>query len=100
MKMSDKTATLAATPAPAGKPNGPGLFHRKRGKLPNYIEQIAKALRRTGKSESEAGAIAILTVKRWAAGGGKVKPEVRTADAAALAEWEKDKASAHSTDQN
>jgi hypothetical protein len=38
-------------------------------------------------------ASAIAVVKRWAAGGGKVSPEVKAAAAKAVAEWEKLKAS-------
>lgn len=67
----------------------------KVGGLPLYIRAIAKALRRSGHSESSAIATAVATVKRWAAGGGGVSAETRARAAAALAEWERKKAQAH-----
>lgn len=61
--------------------------------LPDYISRIAKALIRSGKSKSTAIAIAISRVKAWAAGGDDVDPDTRAKAAAALAAWEKLKAS-------
>lgn len=63
--------------------------------LPLYIRAIAHALIRSGHSESEAIQLAVGTVKRWAAGGGKVSAETRARAAKALAEWEAKKAAAH-----
>lgn len=93
--MSVQTARLAEEHHKLGKPGGPGLFHNKSLQLPAYIQNIARALMKEGHPKSMAISIAIATVKRWAAGGGKVKPEVRAAAAKAVAEWEKDKAVAH-----
>lgn len=42
---------------------------------------------RNGHGESEAHALAVGAVKRWASGKGKVTPVVREASAKALAEW-------------
>ena len=53
-----------------------------------FIRAIAHALIRNGHPESEAIAIAIGTVKRWARGGGNVTPKTRAKAAAAVAEWE------------
>lgn len=69
----------------------------KVGGLPLYIRAIAKALQRSGHSESSAIATAVATVKRWAAGGGNVSAETRARAAAAVAEWEAKKAASHST---
>ncbi len=58
------------------------------GGLPPYIEQIALALERGGKSLKEAIPIAISRVKRWAAGGDGVSQVVQAKAAAAMAQWE------------
>lgn len=64
--------------------------------LPLYIRAIAHSLRRDhGMDESRAISTAIATVKRWAAGGGGVTPETRARAAAAVVEWERKKAQAH-----
>jgi len=95
---SEQTSSLAATPAPLGSQ---GLWHTPdkhvpaKQKLPSYIEHIAQALMRGGTGESQAIAIAINAVKRWAKGKGKVHPGVIAASQAALAEWEKLKESHH-----
>lgn len=65
------------------------------GGLPLYMRTVAKALVRAGHSESDAIATAVATMKRWAAGGGKVTAATRARAAKALAEWEAKKAAAH-----
>lgn len=98
MNKSEQTPSLSSTPAPLGNR---GLWHTPdkhapaKQKLPNYIEHIAQALIRNGTGESQAIATAISAVKRWAKGKGRVHPEVQAASQAALAEWEKLKASHH-----
>ena len=57
------------------------------GGLPNYICKIAKELKKGGKSTSQAIAIAVSQVKRWAAGGEDVKADTRAKAAKALAQW-------------
>lgn len=95
--MSEKTAGYTVTPHLLGKPGGPGLFHMGL-KLPNYIENVASGIAKAGGlDKSRAIATAIAACKRWAAGGGKVSPEVRTAAAQAIAEWERLKAEARAT---
>lgn len=65
---------------------GPG---GKGGQLPAYIQRIAIAVRKKqGVDTSRSIAIAIGTVKRWAAGGGDVDATTRAAAAKALTEWE------------
>lgn len=65
------------------------------GGLPLYIRAIAQALLRSGHSERQAIEMAVGTVKRWAAGGGKVTAATRARAAKAVAEWEAKKAAAH-----
>lgn len=88
---SAETAALSVTHAPIGK-GGKNWVTRtapaNTGQLPAYIQNIRNALIRNGKDESSATAIAVGTVKRWAAGGGGVHAEVRAAAAKAVAEWE------------
>lgn len=91
---SAQTAELSILHKPLGTH---GLWGDKAAQLPAYIQNIAHALQRDGHAESEAIQIAIGTVKRWAAGGGKVTPEVQAAAAGALAEWEKLKAEHNKT---
>lgn len=69
---------------------------QKEGGLPEYICRIAKAIKRSGKSTSQAIAIAVSRCKKWAAGGGGVDAKTRAKAAAAIAQWEKKKASAKS----
>lgn len=86
--MSEKTPALATTPAPLGKPDGPGLFHVKGLELPPYIQNLARAMMRQGHTKSEAIQLALGAVERWKdGGGGNVSPEVRAAAGAAWAQW-------------
>lgn len=96
--MSAETGALATTPHPLGKPGGPGLFHDRSLSLPPYVQNIAHSLMtKRGMDKSKAIQVALGTVKNWASGQGNVKPEVRAAATAALAEWEKAKLKAHAT---
>jgi hypothetical protein len=70
------------------------LWKHKGWQLPAYIQHIANELKKKGMTESRAIATAINTVKRWARGGGNVKPETRAAALKAVAEWEALKAKA------
>jgi len=92
LQESEKTAGYSVTHAPLGKPGGPGLWKHKGLQLPAYIQNVARGIMKTGKTMSAAIASAIAVVKRWAAGGGHVSPEVKAAAAKAVAEWEKLKA--------
>ena len=83
---SAKTPELSTVHRPLGTH---GLWGRKTDQLPAYIQNIAHAMIRDGHDEGSAIALAVAAVKRWAAGGNHVTPEVRAAAAGALAEWEK-----------
>lgn len=93
--LSAQTPVLSTVHHPLGRPGGPGLFRVKDLQLPAYIQNIAAALERAGRTESQAIQLAIGACQRWARGGGKVSAEVRAAAAKALAEWEAAKARAH-----
>ncbi len=58
------------------------------GGLPEYICRIARAIKRSGKTTSQAIAIAVSRVKKWAAGGDDVDADTRAKAAKALAQWE------------
>lgn len=69
----------------------------KAGGLPEYICEIARAIKRKGKSTSNAIQIAVGTVQRWARGQGGVDADTRAKAAAALASWEAKRAKAKAT---
>lgn len=62
------------------------------GGLPNYICQVAKGVMKSGKTKSQAIAIAVSRIKKWAAGGDDVNADTRAKAVKALAQWEKLKA--------
>jgi hypothetical protein len=90
--LSVETPGLVATPAPYGKPGGPGLYNVKGQKHSNYFEHLVQALMRGGRSKAEASAMAWAILRRWRAGRlaggekGHIHPEVRAAATAALGE--------------
>jgi len=57
------------------------------GGLPEYICEIARAIKRSGKSTSQAVAIAVSRVKVWATGKG-VDKDTQAKAAKAVAQWE------------
>jgi hypothetical protein len=84
VELSAQTARLAATPAPRGKPGGPGLYDVEGMGHTAYLQQIVKALiEKRGMKPGKAYAVARGAIRRWSSGGGKVHPEVRAAAAAA-----------------
>jgi hypothetical protein len=86
VELSAKTAMLEVTPAPYGKPGGPGLYGVAGNKHSDYFEQIVKALtEKRGMDKGKASQVAWGVLRKWAGGGGKVHPEVRAAAAGALA---------------
>jgi hypothetical protein len=93
--LSADTARLAVTPAPAGKPGGPGLYHVKGMSLPPYFQHVRDALIRSGHPPAVAYAITWGAIRRWARGGGKAHPEVVAAAQAALADLAAKSAVAH-----
>lgn len=66
------------------------------GGLPAYIESIAKSIKKTGKTTSQAIAIAVSRCKVWAAGGGNVNADTQAKATKAIAEWERKKKSGKS----
>ena len=64
------------------------------GGLPRYIEEVAIGIMKSGKTREQAIPIAISRIKRWAAGLDGVKKDTQARAIAALAQWEKMKASA------
>jgi hypothetical protein len=67
---------------------------QRAGGLPDYICRIARAIKKTGKTTSQAISIAVSRVKVWAAGKG-VDHDTQAKASAALAEWEKLRATSH-----
>lgn len=61
---------------------------QEEGGLPEYICRIARAVKKTGKTTSQAIAIAVSRVKKWASGVG-VDKDTQAKAAKAVAEWEK-----------
>ena len=62
--------------------------------LPRYIEEVAIGIMKSGKTREQAIPMAINRIKRWAAGLDGVKADTQAKAVAALAAWEKMKASA------
>ena len=94
--LSAETPRLAVTPAPYGKPGGPGLYGVKGLKHSDYLEQIVHALMtKRGMDKGRATAIARGAIRKWMRGDGKVHPEVRAAAGLAEAEELKAQARAH-----
>lgn len=80
--------------APLGSKN---LFDTPGVHLPGYVRELARAFMRNGLSKSAAISRAVGVIKRWARGGGDVKPGTRAKAARALAQWEAAKAKARAT---
>ena len=86
-ELSAQTPHLAATPAPYGRPGGPGLYNVKGLKHSDYFEQVVQALmKKRGMSKERASAVAWGALRRWRRGGQHAHPETRAASRAALAE--------------
>jgi hypothetical protein len=80
--LSAETGRLASTPAPRGKPGGPGLYGVAGNMHSPYLQNVVKALIRKGTDPSKAYAIAWSSLRKWSA---KSKhPEVRAAAAGGL----------------
>ena len=96
-----QTPIASTVPEPHGKPGGPGLFHHKGWQAPPYIQHVAGALMKQGRSESDAYHAAVGIVENWAAGhdgkGHKVHPDVQAAAIKNIAEWKALIAATHAT---
>lgn len=93
--LSAQTGRLAVTPAPEGKPDGPGLWRVKGMQLPPYFQNVRNALQRAGHSDASAYRITWGAIRRWARGEGNVHPEVRAAARDALRQLAQKSATAH-----
>lgn len=71
-----------------------GFEVQEAGGLPDYLCQVARGIKKSGKTTSEAIAIAVSRMKVWATGKG-VDKDTQVKAAAALAEWEKLRAKSH-----
>jgi hypothetical protein len=98
LAMTPQTPEASTVPKPI-HPGGPGLWHHKGLMAPPYIEHVAQALMRRGKSESEAYHMATGLMHSWSAGhdghGHHVHADVKAAAAANLAKWEELRAKVH-----
>lgn len=71
----------------------------KHGGLPPYVRAVARGIRRSGHSLSEAIQMAIGVMSNWIASP-HTKPETKAKATAALAWWEKMKLAAHADNRN
>jgi hypothetical protein len=95
IELSAKTAGLESTPAPRGKPGGPGLYHVAGQEHTAYFQNVVKALiEKRGMPPAKAYAVAYGALRKWSKGGGGVHPEVSAAATGSLA-GEKAKAHSH-----
>lgn len=95
IELSAKTAGLEATPAPRGKPGGPGLYHVAGQEHTAYFQNVVKALiEKRGMPPAKAYAVAYGALRKWSKGGGGVHSEVSAAATGSLA-GEKAKAHGH-----
>ncbi len=89
VKLAAKGSTLAKTPESDN-------WVDYEGGLPAYIEEVAKSLHeKRGMTIQRAIATAVSRIKKWAAGEGDTNPDTKAKAAAALAQWEKMKASSN-----
>jgi hypothetical protein len=95
IEFSAQTAALERTPAPIGQPGGPGLYHVKGLGHADYFQQVRNGLMKRGVPEGRAHAMTWSILRRWAAGGGHVHPEVQAAARKALAQEAAASAKAH-----
>jgi hypothetical protein len=77
----------------AEKP-GVNNWVEEQGGLPEYICEVARAVKRKGMTTSRAIAIAVGQIKNWAHGKGDVNADTRAKAAAALTRWTAMKAAA------
>lgn len=82
ISLASSSASLAKTPETDSWIEAAG------GNLPPYVRKLARGIMKSGKTLSQAIAIAISRIKRWAAGGGGVTAKTQAKAAKALAQWE------------
>jgi hypothetical protein len=80
IQLSARTAMLERTPAPRGRPGGPGLYDVSGMGHTAYLQQIVKALiEKRGMPPGKAYAVARGAIRKWERGGGHIHPEVQAA---------------------
>jgi hypothetical protein len=84
IELASSSASLDASPNKNWVENAGGL--------PPYVRKLARGIMKSGKSKSQAIAIAISRVKKWSAGGDDVDADTRAKSAKAVAQWEAAKA--------
>ncbi len=107
VKLTPRTPEASTVVKPTVPPGGPGLFHVKGMHLPPYMEHLwFHLVKRYGKHDAYRVAVGI--VHKWAKGinpggwktksgkGKRVHADVQAAAARNIAEWEADRARAHS----
>jgi hypothetical protein len=85
----EEACSLAKDP---GKPGHNWVTEE--GGLPTYICNVAKHIKADGKDTGTAIAMAVSQIKKWIADP-HTKPETKAKATAAIAQWEREKASAH-----
>lgn len=98
--MTARTPIASTVPQPHGKPGGPGAFGMKGAQFPPYIQHVAGELLKKGKTKSQAYRMAIGIVRNWAHGhnrGHAVSPQVQSAAAKAIAQYDALRARAKAT---
>jgi hypothetical protein len=96
-ELANQDLVLLAGCSLATSPGENDNWVEKAGGLPEYICEIARAIKRSGKTTSRAIAIAVGQVKNWAHGKGEVDADTRAKAAKALAQWSAMKAKAKVT---
>jgi hypothetical protein len=88
VEKSAETPELSTHHSPIGHE---GVWHSKHPpkQYPAYLQNVRNALMRAGHDEGSAHALAIAAIRRWAAGGDHVHPEVQAASQSALEEYER-----------
>jgi hypothetical protein len=96
IELSAKTAMLERTPAPYGKPGGPGLYGKSGNKHSDYFEQVVKALMtKRGMDKAHASAVAWSALRKW-----RLKSKhAEVKGAATRALGEEARAAGHAADQ-
>jgi hypothetical protein len=79
---------LSSSASLAEVPGDNNWIEKKGGNLPPYVRKLARGIMKSGKTKSQAIAIAISRIKKWAAGGGSVDADTKAQAAKAVAQWE------------
>jgi hypothetical protein len=99
IELTPMTAAASTIHHPLGNPAGPGLWRVKGMELPAYIQNVAIAMMRHGKSRSQAIQMATGIVRNWAEGhdghGHKVSAVVQAAATRAVAQYTAAQGRAH-----